>query len=80
MIPVPEYISTSEASQICGLNPATLIRLCQQGSLRYFVMGDRPTYRIHRQYLLDWIKAREYVPKKDAGFNPTKEIARRGLL
>jgi Helix-turn-helix domain len=80
----PEYITLEEAALLSELSHQTLMRYCYQGQLRYFIhqptLRSKRTWRIDPQYFLDWIRAREFIPEKDKGFNPTQKLCCGGLL
>jgi hypothetical protein len=60
-----EYLSINKAAVMCGLSPAHIRRAVVGGTLPCSNVGtaDRPTYRISRIAVRQWMKDREAGPK-----------------
>lgn len=67
-----DYISVADAGRRLGIKYDAVIRMCEAGELRHLKLqrNKRARWRIHAAALEQFIREREFIPKKKVGRPP----------
>ncbi|MCL2775328.1 MAG: helix-turn-helix domain-containing protein [Oscillospiraceae bacterium] len=57
-----DVLTTAEVIEMTGLNKSTVLKLLKKGQIKS--LANRPTYRIPKEYLLEFVVTRRFIEAK----------------